>query len=44
MGLRPWETVLAISKNNIVEAYLVPRKVLKEVRKILKDKATIFYV
>jgi len=44
IGLRPWETVLAISKNNIVEAYLVPRKVLKEVRKILEDKATIFYV
>ncbi|RLE79213.1 MAG: hypothetical protein DRJ51_08210, partial [Thermoprotei archaeon] len=44
IGLRPWETVLAISRDNIVEAYLVPRKVLKEVRKVLEDKATISYV
>ena len=44
IGLRPWNIVLALSRDHIVETYLIPRKFLKDVEKLLKDKAKITYI
>lgn len=44
IGLRPWNIVLALSKDHIVETYLIPRRFLKDVEEWFKGKAKITYV